>query len=257
MKSGIFCFIAFSVMSQIAHGNNLPPDVLDATPDIYSCAKRNHSHWDPEEGFRIARDGNAYELSFLKSSRGFSEHKQQHLKLGTIEQYLKPLGIDARIIAHYSEWELAPITIPVDTCRAKNFGSLYAEELHCDADDLKLTLNAVHKTNGETQIDTYTFNDVKLRLKTKVKPGIKGTYCPAGVNNEVNQSVVLDLAVEFSDQRGNPVQIKDTMSFHPDCAYRTPDSGDGGSQKIRHGYCGLTGGIRFSIGVADLIKIRD
>jgi hypothetical protein len=253
----------FFLFSSFARAEGIPPDVTDVTPDKYSCKRLKHPAWDAEEKFTISRSNGYYLLEFERT-RGPSVGsessllKKQRLKPGTLAAYLTPLGVDDRIIANYFEWELAPIKIPVNSCTAKTFGSLFAEELDCKAKEIEVNITAKYKTSsGKEAEDIYTIKNAELKLGTKVISGMKGTYCLADYYDYdgINKSLVLNFALAFKGPDNKPAKVSDSIAFHPDCSDYEDSEGYGGNLNV-HGHCGLSGGIRFGIGVADLIKLR-
>lgn len=252
------------LVSSFARAQGIPQDVVDVTPDTYSCKRLKHPAWDAEEKFTISKSKDYYVLEFEKT-RGpavgseLSLLKKQRLKPSTLAAYLAPLGVDERIIAHYSEWELAPIQVPADSCTAKTFGSLSAEELSCNAKGVTVKIAAKYKTlSGRNAEDIYTIENAELRFGTKVKAGMKGTYCLAEYYDydHIDKSLVLNFALTFKGLNNKLARVSDSIAFHPNCSDYVDSDGASGNLNI-HGYCHLSGGTRFGIGVADLIKLRE
>ncbi len=223
----------------------IPSDVFDVTPDKYTCSDQTSAGGsESRRKFAITKNSNKFSLAFLEK-----------LRPGSLADYLEAVGVDERIIASYFEWEVAPIEIPVDSCQAKTFGSQHAEKLSCRATGIKMVITAKYRNaHGTIKTDRYAIENVDVDLDTKVRPGLKGTTCHSPMNG-IKKAVVLDFEASFKAKDGKLARVSSTSAFHPYCDI---DNRWGeGPRTTFQGSCAVEGGIRYQIGVADLIKMRE
>jgi hypothetical protein len=239
----VLSFVLCSFLTSGAAASEIPSDVRDLTPDHYGCRDKASGIHKVERGFSIEKSDELYTLDFL-----------QTLRPGKLEDYLEPLGVDERIIANYFSWEMKPISFASESCIAKTFGSLYAEELLCKDAETSFEIVASYRdSRGVVKTDTYGVESAFLNLSTKVKPGLKGTVC-FNPESGLKKAVHFNVKLRFKNQNGKNVEVASLAAFHPFCMIHY-GHGEGGG-RVYHGGCSVSGGVRYGIGVNDLIEMR-
>lgn len=240
-----FVFSVISVLlTNASIAQDIPERVGNAHPSAYLCHDTGYVRGiETKREFNVVKKGNYFAVDFLES-----------LRPGNLADYLEPMGIDERIIAHYYGWKLSQIRIPVDSCQTNSFGSLSPEKITCKANQVTLKFSANYRNlNGAIKTDQYELKNAIVSLNIKVRSGLDGTTC-FKPHNGIKKAVELSFGITFNDRDGKPVTVTSKAAFHPEC-FMDFDTDDVGP--IYFGGCHLNARDAFSIGVADLINIRE